>query len=123
MRVPRPVTEDQLDTVFHALADRTRRRMLARLSEGSAMVSELAAPFDMSLSAVSQHLKVLESAELVTRNVEGRVHRCALAPAALRDAFRWLDHYQPFWDNALAALARYVEHPQPGGRANKRRRK
>src|SRR5712692_1398710 len=88
----------RLDLVFHALADRTRRAMLARLARGPAMVSELAEPFAMSLPAVSRHLKVLEHARLVQREVNGRVHRCTLEAAPLRDVQRWLDQYRNFWE-------------------------
>jgi DNA-binding transcriptional ArsR family regulator len=73
------------------------------------MVTGLAAPFEMSLAAVSKHVKVLERARLVKRTVDGRVHRCALRGAGLRDADAWLGHYREFWDATLDALARYVE--------------
>ncbi len=99
----------RLDLVFHALADRTRRALLARLAEGPAMVTELAEPFAMSLPAVSKHLKVLERARLVVRAVDGRVHRCSLAAEPLQEVERWLDHYRSFWEDRLHALARYVE--------------
>ena len=106
-------SEDRLDAVFGALSDRTRRAMLARLARGPAMVSELAEPFDMSLPAVSRHLKVLERARLVQRAVDGRVHRCSLAVAPLRDAQGWLDTYRVFWEGQLDALARYVAPAKP----------
>ena len=83
--------------------------MLARLSHGPTMVTELAAPFAMSLPSVSKHLKVLEQAGLVQRAVDGRVHRCSLGVVPLRQLERWLDHYRGFWDDGLAALADYVE--------------
>lgn len=107
-------SDDQLDRVFGALSDRTRRAVLARLARGSAMVSELAAPFDMSLPAVSRHLKVLEQARLVDRAVDGRVHRCTLGAAPLHDVQRWLEHYRGFWEGTLDALANYVEKDPPG---------
>lgn len=110
---PRMKPADRLDRVFGALADRTRRAMLARLAQGPAMVTELAAPFAMSLPAASKHLRVLERAELVRRAVDGRVHRCSLAPDPLRDADAWLQHYRVFWIETLDALARYAEG-QPG---------
>jgi DNA-binding transcriptional ArsR family regulator len=81
------------------------------------MVTELAEPFEMSLPAVSKHLKVLESAGLVTRDVHGRIHRCSLMAEPLREADRWLDCYKSFWEETLGALARYVE------RGKKRRRR
>jgi DNA-binding transcriptional ArsR family regulator len=101
--------EDRLDRVFHALADRTRRALLRRLEIGPAMVTELAAPFRMSLPAVSKHLRVLEAAALIERRVDGRVHRCSLRAAPLEAADRWLDRYRGFWQDRLAALAHYVE--------------
>ena len=87
-------SEERLDGIFGALADRTRRAMLARLHDGPATVGELAAPFAMSLPAVSRHLKVLERERLVVRDVEGRVHRCSLGTAPLREVERWLERYR-----------------------------
>lgn len=112
-RVP---AADRLDRVFHALADRTRRALLARLARGPAAIGELARPFDMSLPAVSKHLRVLEDARLVERKIDGRVHRCALEAAALRDADAWLAHYRVFWDETLASLAEHLAD----GRRHKR---
>ena len=105
--------EDRLDQIFHALANRTRRAMLRRLAEGPAMVTELAAPFAMSLPSASKNLKVLEGAGLVDRAVDGRVHRCALDPDALREADAWLDSYRGFWSGTLESLARFVEDDDP----------
>jgi DNA-binding transcriptional ArsR family regulator len=105
----RKQAEDRLDGVFHALADRTRRALLARLAEGPAPVGELAAPFDMSLPAVSKHLRVLEQAGLVSREIDGRVHRCSLEAAPLQEIEQWLAFYRTFWDETLEALARFVE--------------
>jgi DNA-binding transcriptional ArsR family regulator len=101
--------EDRLDRVFGALSHAARRAMLARLARGPAMVRELADPLDMSLPAVSRHLKVLESAWLVQRTVDGRVHHCSLAVGSLQDVERWLDLYRSFWEEKLDALARYAE--------------
>jgi DNA-binding transcriptional ArsR family regulator len=101
--------DDRLDVVFRALAHRTRRALLARLAEGSHRVTELAEPESMTLPAVSKHLRVLERAGLVMRDIDGRVHRCSLGPAPLRDVQHWLDHYRQFWDHSLDSLARYVE--------------
>jgi DNA-binding transcriptional ArsR family regulator len=105
--------DDRLDLVFGALSDRTRRAMLARLARGPAMVTELADPHDMSLPAVSRHLKVLERARLVQRTVEGRVHRCELDPAAMHDIEQWLAHYRTFWEGQLDALAAYAAKHAP----------
>ncbi|MFL5321210.1 MAG: ArsR/SmtB family transcription factor, partial [Myxococcaceae bacterium] len=99
----------RLDELFHALSDRTRRRMLRRLSEGPAIVRELAEPFSMSIPAVAKHLRVLERAKLVARTVDGRVHRCELSPKALKTADAWLEQYRAFWDGTLDALAEYAE--------------
>jgi DNA-binding transcriptional ArsR family regulator len=101
--------DEQLDQVFHALSDRTRRALIRCLAEGPRMVTELAEPFAMSLPAVSKHLKVLEGAGLVTRAIDGRIHRCSLAPEPLLRAEQWIDYYKSFWQDALDALARYVE--------------
>lgn len=101
--------ETQLDLVFQALSDRTRRAQLARLREGPARVTELAEPFEMSLPAISKHLKVLESAGLIRRDIEGRVHHCSLRPETLKEASQWLIEYRSFWEGTLDALAAYVE--------------
>jgi len=104
-------TEERLDAVFHALGDRTRRALLARLTHAPAMITQLARPFAMSLPAVSRHIRVLEEAGLIVRTVDGRVHRCALDPAPLRSVATWLRHYRHFWEGNLDSLARYVENP------------
>ncbi len=101
--------EDHLDDVFHALACRTRRALLARLARGPAPVSELAAPFAITLQAVGKHLRVLEGAGLVSRDIEGRVHRCSLEPGPLREVEQWLGFYRTFWEDTLEALAQFVE--------------
>jgi len=99
----------QLDTTFAALSDPTRRAILARLALGEATVSELAAPFAVSLPAVSKHLRVLESAGLLERQVTGRIHHCRLAPAPMKDAAAWIEHYRIFWEAQLDSLARFLE--------------
>lgn len=100
---------DQLDQTFSALSDPTRRRILNRLQQGSATILEIAEPFDMSLNAVSKHVKKLEAAGLVSRRVEGRVHRCSLNASPLSEATEWLETYREFWSQALNGLASYVE--------------
>jgi DNA-binding transcriptional ArsR family regulator len=107
----RGAAEDRLDAAFQALGDRTRRALLARLAAGPAMVTELAKPFDMSLPAVSRHIRVLEAAGLIARSVEGRVHQCSLAAGPLQSVEVWLGHYRRFWEGNLDALARFVERP------------
>lgn len=101
--------EQNLDRVFRALSDRTRRKLLARLADGSAMVTELAEPFDMSLPAVGKHLRVLENAGLVKRSICGRVHTCSLDALPLKEADEWLAHYQEFWTGTLNALSGFVQ--------------
>ena len=101
--------EGQLDLVFRALGDPTRRALLARLAERPAMVTELAQPFAISLPAVSRHIRVLERAGLVARTVDGRVHHCSLSATPLKDVEKWLHQYRRFWEGTLESLARYVE--------------
>ena len=107
--VGRVSPEKQLDLVFKALGDQTRRELLARLTEGPSMVSELAKPFAMTLPAVGKHLRVLEKAGLVERAIDGRIHRCALNASPLKDAGDWLNRYQRFWDETLDALSEYFQ--------------
>ena len=106
----RAPNDERLDLVFRALGDQTRRKMLARLAEGPAMVSELARPFDMSLPAVGKHLRVLERARLVSRAIDGRIHRCSLNPLPLHDAKQWLDRYRQFWEESLDALSNHFQN-------------
>jgi DNA-binding transcriptional ArsR family regulator len=94
----------QLDRVFHALSDPTRRAMLARLSRGQATVCTLAAPFKTSLPAISRHLRVLEGAGLVTREIRGREHHCSLEPRPLKTAAEWIAYHQRFWETRLDVL-------------------
>lgn len=96
--------EERLDRVFGALSDSTRRAMLARLTRGPAGVTELAQPFAISLQAVSKHLKVLERAGLVAREIDGREHRCSLRAGALETAAQWIAHRRVFWERTLDAL-------------------
>ena len=106
---------DALSATFAALADPTRRAILARLALGEASVGELAEPFAMSLPAVSKHLKVLAGAGLVDRTREGRVRRCHLAAAPLSDVADWISRYRRFWEDRFDALARYLEDEQTKG--------
>ena len=108
------VTNDrQLDFVFGALSDGTRRAILEILADGDRTVGELARPFEISRPAVSKHLRVLERAGLVRRTPEGRISRCALEAEPLRDAADWVDRYRDFWEGRLDALSRYLEAPNP----------
>ncbi|MFC1491254.1 ArsR/SmtB family transcription factor [Nitrospinota bacterium] len=102
------LSSSALDKMFSALADPTRRAILSRLAQGESSVGELAAPFDMSLPAVSKHLRVLEGAGLMTREREGRVHRCRLNPESLKDAVEWFSFYRQFWEGQFDALSNYL---------------
>ena len=98
------MVEQNLDLVFRALADPTRRAILARLAGGEATVGALSEPFPISLAAVSKHLGVLERAGLVTREARGRERLCRMNPAALEDARAWLEFHERFWSERLDAL-------------------
>ena len=103
--------DDRLDAILHALAHRTRRQLLNRLAAGPAIIGDLAEPIDMTRVAVSKHLRVLEKARLVSRTIDGRVHRCTLRPEVLQEVERWLTGYRAFWTERLGALARFAEDP------------
>jgi DNA-binding transcriptional ArsR family regulator len=98
----------QLDTVYHALGDATRRRMLRELAKGERTVGQLAEPFPISLAAASKHIKVLESAGLIRRDIRGRTHVCRLEPGPLASAHEWLTFYQGFWTSRLDVLERLL---------------
>jgi DNA-binding transcriptional ArsR family regulator len=98
----------QLDAVFHALGDPTRRLMLRALAGGERTVGELAEPFAISLAAASKHIKALESAGLIRREVRGRTHLCRLAPGPLASAHEWLGFYERFWTSRLDVLDRLL---------------
>lgn len=100
---------DRLSTTFAALADPTRRAILARLVTGECSVTELAEPFDMSLPAVSKHLKVLEHAGLIARGREAQWRPCRLEAAPLREVAEWAEHYRRFWDESFDRLADYLQ--------------
>ena len=105
---------DPLSKTFHALADPTRRAILARLAEGEASVGELAEPFDMSLPAVSKHLKVLERAGLVTRGREAQFRPARIEPKALRGVDAWIEDYRRLWNARLDRLEDYLREIQAG---------
>jgi DNA-binding transcriptional ArsR family regulator len=94
----------QLNAIFHALGDATRRSMLRELAAGERTVSELAEPFAISLAAASKHIKALESAGLIQREVRGRTHLCRLDPGPLASAQEWLSFYERFWTGSLDVL-------------------
>lgn len=112
---------DHLSATFNALADPTRRAILARLALGEVSVKELAAPFDMSLQAVSKHLKVLERGGLILRGREAQRRPCRIHPAALKSVDDWLENYRRLWEARLDRLAQYLEEEQ--AKENKRGRK
>jgi DNA-binding transcriptional ArsR family regulator len=98
----------ELDRTFTALSDQTRRDILNRLALRAASVTKLAEPYEMSLNAVSKHLKVLEAAGLVSRTVEGRAHRLELNAATPRDVQKWVDQYRSFWEARLDGLKQFL---------------
>ena len=100
---------DKLSATFAALADPTRRALLARLARGEAPVGELSKPFDMSLPAVSRHLKVLERAGLIERRADAQWRRCRLRGKPLREASEWLERYREFWEQSLDRLVDLLE--------------
>ena len=102
-------TEENLNNTFAALSDPTRRAILARLAKGETQVTELAAPFGISLPAVSKHLRVLEKANLVKRRIEGRVHHFSANPLPMVSAKGWIENHQQFWEQQLEALGQYLE--------------
>ena len=102
------MSPDTLSATFSALADPTRRAILARLAQGRATVNELAEPFSISLPAVSRHLKVLEKARLITREREAQWRHCRLAPQPLKAASDWVERYRVFWEARFEALDRLL---------------
>ena len=111
---------DRLSTTLSALADPTRRAILARLALGETSVTEIAKPFDISLPAVSKHLKVLEHAGLIARGREAQWRPCRLEAAPLRDLADWLDHYRQFWDASFDRLDDYLREVQSKPKKGKR---
>jgi DNA-binding transcriptional ArsR family regulator len=115
-------SSDRLSTTFGALSDPTRRAILARLAAGETSVTELAAPFEMSLPAVSKHLKVLERAGLIARGREAQWRPCRLAAGPLKDVAEWCEHYRRYWEQNLDRLEDLLTELQatPKGRKNGR---
>lgn len=111
-----------LDATFAALSDATRRGILARLAQGETSVSALAAPYDISLPAVSKHLRVLERAKLIARRKEGRVNRCRLVAEPMKNAAEWIERYRQFWGQQFDALARFLAESQRKGEKTCQRR-
>jgi DNA-binding transcriptional ArsR family regulator len=111
---------DRLSLTFAALADPTRRRILASLCGGEACVTTLASPFSMSMPAVTKHLKVLERAGLITRRRDAQWRRCQLRAEPLRDAGEWIAHYRRFWDQSFDKLDEYLREAQAKERTHER---
>jgi DNA-binding transcriptional ArsR family regulator len=114
--VNQEMTSDQLSLIFGALADPTRRAILERLTEGEATVSELAEPFEMSLPAISKHLKVLERAGLITRGRDAQWRPCRLEVGPLKDIDDWMGAYRRFWDESFDRLDDYLYELQQKGK-------
>jgi DNA-binding transcriptional ArsR family regulator len=110
------MSPDRLNRTFAALADPTRRAILARLLSGEASVTELAEPFAMSLPGISKHLKVLERAGLIVRGREAQWRPCRLEPRPLKDAADWLEHYRRFWEASFDRLESYLKDLQGKGK-------
>jgi DNA-binding transcriptional ArsR family regulator len=117
------MSPDRLSATFGALADPTRRAILARLAAGEATVGELAEPFAMSLPAISKHLKVLERAGLIARGRDAQRRPCRLKPEALKSAAEWLDYYRRFWEESLDRLDEYLREVQKEEQKNNGRKK
>ncbi|HLA15184.1 MAG TPA: metalloregulator ArsR/SmtB family transcription factor [Gemmatimonadaceae bacterium] len=112
------MASDHLSITFGALADPTRRAILARLAKGEASVTELAKPFDMTLPAVSKHLKVLERAGLITRSRDAQWRRARLRAQRLEEAADWVERYREFWEHSLDRLDAHLRELQRGDKKN-----
>src|SRR5216117_2943469 len=117
------MSPERLDATFAALADRTRRAILARLAHGEASVTELAAPFAMSQPAVSKHLKMLERAGLISRGRDAQRRPCRIEPKPLEAAQAWIEHYREIWDANFARLDTLLEELQAPKKSGKQRKK
>ena len=111
---------DSLDLTFAALADPTRRAILAKLALGETSVTELAEPFEMSLPAISRHLKVLEKAKLISRGRDAQWRPCRIEPDGLKEIAEWMEDYRRFWSESLDRMERYVAKLQTVERTKKR---
>src|SRR5215471_7948814 len=115
-------SSDRLSATFAALADPTRRAILARLASGEASVTELAEPFAMSLPAISKHLKVLERAGLIARGREAQWRPCKLSAGPLKDVSEWVENYRRFWEQSLDRLEEYLRELQAKGKKHGNRK-
>jgi len=107
-------TEEQIDRIFHALSDQTRRKLLLKIADSECRVTDLAQPFAMSLNAISKHLKVLEAAGLLKRTVDGRVHRCRADMKPLETATEVIARYTTHWQKQLDALEKFLDLAKSG---------
>jgi DNA-binding transcriptional ArsR family regulator len=112
----------QLDSVFHALGDATRRQMLRDLADGERTVGQLAQPFSISLAAASKHIKALENAGLIRREVRGRTHFCHLEPGPLASAHEWLNYYERYWTDRLDRLEQHLREEDAAKAKSKSRK-
>jgi DNA-binding transcriptional ArsR family regulator len=112
-----------LDRTFGALADPTRRAIIQRLAQGEYSVTELAKPFEMSLPAISKHVRILEKAGIMVRQKTGRTFRCRLQPAPLEEATQWVEQHRQFWEKQLDSLAAFLAKTEPKGDQNARQHK
>jgi DNA-binding transcriptional ArsR family regulator len=112
--VVKKVADDRLSVIFGALADPNRRAILARLADGEATVTELTAPFPISMPAISRHLKVLERAGLISRSRSGQHLSSTLRPAPLQEATEWMERYRQFWDASFDRLDAHLRRAAPG---------
>jgi DNA-binding transcriptional ArsR family regulator len=117
------MSSDRLNTTFAALADPTRRAILARLASGEASVTELAAPFEMSMPAISKHLKVLEHAGLIARGREAQWRPCRLEAGPLKEVSGWVEHYRRFWDQSFDRLDDYLRELKSKEKKHVRKRR
>lgn len=117
-----PISPRQLDLTFAALSDPTRRAILSRLALGEATVTDLAKPFDMTLPAISKHLKVLQRAGLVSQGRDAQWRPCRLEAAPLKDAARWIDDYRRYWEESFDRLDEYLETVQSKEKQHGRRK-
>lgn len=117
------MSPDRLSETFGALADPTRRAILARLASGEASVTELAEPFEMSMPAISKHLKVLERAGLIGRGREAQWRPCRLEAAPLKDVASWVEHYRRFWEQSFDRLEDYLRELKAKGKKNARKQR
>ena len=117
------MSPDRLSATFAALADPTRRAILARLASGETSVTELAEPFEMSLPAVTKHLKVLERAGMISRGRDAQWRPCRLEAARLKDVADWVEHYRRFWEQSLDRLDGYLKELQAKEKKRGRKKK